>query len=252
MSEMASDVLADLIGEPLLDVRHLEVSYGSGVALSGVSLSVLPGEAVAVLGANGAGKSTLARACCGLVPSRAGRINWDGKDVTNWSADRRRRAGIMYLPEGRGIFPDLTVYENMCIAACLLRSRSARQEAIDRAAVMFPVLGQRAKQLAGSLSGGEQQMLSLARATVVVPRLIIADELSLGLAPLIVDQVLEYLARIRSEEGVAVVLIEQFVHRALAFADRCVILRRGTVSWTGKSTEGAGEAMSAYIGATDQ
>ena len=160
-----------------------------------------------------------------------------------------RRAGVMYLPEGRGIFPSLTVQENLTVAASLVRGRTERKDAIDRAISLFPILGERSKQEAGALSGGEQQMLSLARATAVVPRLVIADELSLGLAPQVVDMVFAYLDTIRTEQHVAIVLIEQFVHRALALADRCIILRRGSVSWSGPVEEGAAAALTSYMGA---
>ena len=232
----------------VLSVRDLGAAYGRAVALRGVDMDVSAGQVVAVLGTNGAGKSTLARACAGLVPARTGRITWKGQDATRWSAHRMRRAGLLYLPEGRGIFPGLTVHENLCLAASLVRGKSARGAAIGKAIELFPILGERGKQPAGALSGGEQQRLSLVRATVVVPSLIIADELSLGLAPQIVDTVFSYLADLRKEHGVGIVLIEQFVHRALALADNCLILRRGTVSWTGPAEDGAVAALATYMG----
>jgi len=233
----------------LLSIKGLSVSYGKAVALRNVDVDVAEGEVVSVLGTNGAGKSTFARALAGLIPVRSGTIHWDGQDVTRWSSHRMRRAGVMYLPEGRGIFPSLTVQENLTVAASLVRGRSERKDAIDRAISLFPILGERSKQEAGALSGGEQQMLSLARATAVVPRLVIADELSLGLAPQVVDMVFAYLDTIRTEQHVAIVLIEQFVHRALALADRCIILRRGSVSWSGPVEEGAAAALTSYMGA---
>ena len=230
----------------MLSVSGLEVKYGNSLALRGVDIVVPHGAVLAVLGSNGAGKSTLARTCSGLVPPTAGKILLDGRDITGWSPHKIRRAGLLYLPEGRGILPGLSVAENLRMAV-RLEPREVRQEATDRAIESFPVLGQRMKQRAGSLSGGEQQMLSLARALSVSPRLLIADELSLGLAPLVVDMVFDSLAKAKQAD-VTIVLIEQFVHRALAFADRCIILRRGTVGWEGPASEAAAEAAENYIG----
>ena len=168
--------------EPILDVRDLDVLYGPSQALFGVSVSVEAGTVVAVLGANGAGKSTLARAASGLVPRNAGSVHFDGHDVTKLSPHRIRKLGLTYIPEGRGIFPGLSVLDNLRMAVAQER-RQDRAGAIDRAIERFPVLGKRRTQRAGSLSGGEQQMLALARALAVSPKLIIADEMSLGLAP---------------------------------------------------------------------
>ena len=175
---------------PILEVRDLDVRYGTSQALFGVSLAVEPGTVVAVLGANGAGKSTLARAISGLVPPSAGRVTFDGRDITRHPAHRIRRMGLTYIPEGRGIFPRLSVVDNLRMAVAQER-RADRPEAIARAVERFPVLGQRSNQLAGSLSGGEQQMLALARALAVSPKLVIADEMSLGLAPLVAESVFE-------------------------------------------------------------
>jgi branched-chain amino acid transport system ATP-binding protein len=233
--------------KPVLSLQGITVSYGKGIALRDVSLDVLPGQTVAALGANGSGKSTLARACSALVPVRTGRKLLDGTDVTRWPAHRVRRSGILYLPEGRGVFPAMTVHENLRMAVGLA-PRALRHSGIERAVEMFPILGSRLKQRAGSLSGGEQQMLSVARATAMDPRVIIADELSLGLAPQIVDLIFSRLADLKAERGLSVILIEQFVHRALAFADSCTILRRGEVTWSGPAEEGAAEALDAYIG----
>ena len=194
---------------------------------------------VAVLGANGAGKSTLARAVSGLVPPAAGAIRFDGRDITGLPAHRVRQLGLTYIPEGRGIFPGLSVTENLRMAVAQ-EPRRDRADAIDRAIDQFPVLGTRRSQRAGSLSGGEQQMLALARALAVSPKLVIADELSLGLAPLITESVFESLEQAR-RSGITIVLSEQFVHRALSMADTCVILTRGRVSWSGPATEAGTE-----------
>jgi branched-chain amino acid transport system ATP-binding protein len=230
-----------------LVVEGLEVRYGPSQALFGVSLEVKSGGALAVLGPNGAGKSTFGRAVSGLVPASAGHIRFAGKDIKGWAPHRIRRAGLTYIPEGRGIFPGLSVVDNLRMATRQLGGRVERQAGIDRAVEMFPVLGQRQQQRASSLSGGEQQMLALARALVVNPKLIIADEMSLGLAPLMVDQVFESLQTAR-ESGIAVVLIEQFIHRALAFADHCVIFSRGLVGWSGPSSGAGQEVLDRYLG----
>ena len=232
--------------EPILEVRDLDVCYGSSQALFGVSVSVQPGTVTAVLGANGAGKSTLARAISGLVPATSGQVRFEGEDVTNVPAHRIRRRGLTYIPEGRGIFPRLTVVENLKMAVAQER-RSERAGAIERAIERFPILGNRSSQRAGSLSGGEQQMLALARALAVSPRLIIADEMSLGLAPLVAESVFAGLDDAR-RSGVTIVLTEQFVHRALSMADTCVILMRGKVGWSGPASEAGQEVLDRYLG----
>jgi branched-chain amino acid transport system ATP-binding protein len=234
------------MSEPMLVVEDLDVSYGASQALFGVSLEVEAASMVAVLGANGAGKSTLARTVSGLVPSTAGRIRFDGVDITGRAAFKLSAEGLAHIPEGRGIFPGLTVSENLRMAVKQLK-RPERDAAIDAAIERFPVLGERRRQGAGTLSGGEQQMLALARALAVTPKLIIADEMSLGLAPLVADAVFEGLDQAR-KSGIAVVLIEQFVHRALGLADSCVILTRGCVGWSGPASEAHQEVIDRYLG----
>jgi branched-chain amino acid transport system ATP-binding protein len=230
-----------------LSVDGLEIRYGASTALFGVSLEVSAGSALAVLGPNGAGKSTLGRAVSGLVPVARGHIRFSGRDITGWSPHRVRRAGLTYIPEGRGIFPGLSVLDNLRMATRQLGGRSERQAGIERAMKMFPILGSRETQRAASLSGGEQQMLAMARALVVDPKLIIADEMSLGLAPLMVDQVFESLQQAR-DGGITIVLIEQFIHRALEFADNCVILSRGLVGWSGPASAAGQEVLDRYLG----
>jgi branched-chain amino acid transport system ATP-binding protein len=237
------------MSEPLLSVTDLRVKYGSVEALFGVSLEVPEGSVTAVLGANGAGKSTLARAVSGLVPAAAGRIEFAGEDTTRWPAHLIRRAGLVHIPEGRGVFPGLTVQENLRMAVRRVGTAEQRSGAITRAFELFPVLADRRSQRAGSLSGGEQQMLALARALAVPPRLIVADEMSLGLAPLVVDSVFESLEE-AARSGVTVVLIEQFIHRALALATNCVILRQGEVVWTGAAAGAHQEVLDRYLGET--
>jgi len=230
-----------------LVVEDLDVRYGPARALLGVSLSVDGGKVLAVLGPNGAGKSTLGRAVSGLVKPKSGKVVFGGVDITGWAPHRVRRAGLTYIPEGRGIFPGLSVLDNLKMATRQVGRRAARQAAIERAIGLFPILGNRSQQRAGSLSGGEQQMLAMARALAVDPALIIADEMSLGLAPLMVDQVFDSLEKARNQ-GISIVLIEQFVHRALAFADTCVILTRGTVGWRGAAADAGREVLDQYLG----
>jgi branched-chain amino acid transport system ATP-binding protein len=232
-------------GSPLLAVRDLTVRYGDSQALRDVTFEVPPNSALAVLGPNGAGKSTLARALSGLVPAVAGSFALDGRDLTGQPPDAIRRAGLVHLPEGRGVFPTLTVLENLRMATA--GDRRGRPAALERAFEIFPVLRERRRQAAGTLSGGEQQMLSLARVLTADPRLVIADELSLGLAPKMVDVVFESLRRARSA-GVAVLMIEQFASRALDFADRCLVLRRGSVAWAGDAGLAGPELLRRYLG----
>jgi branched-chain amino acid transport system ATP-binding protein len=233
-----------------LAIQGLEVRYGPVRALGGVDIDAPAGELLAVLGPNGAGKSTLARTIAGLLPVTAGRILLDGVDIVGRAPHRVRRAGVAYIPEGRGIFPGLSVIDNLRMAVRQVGGREARVPAIERAVELFPVLGERSHQLAGSLSGGEQQMLGLARALAVEPRVVIADEMSLGLAPRVVDHVFERVESVR-RTGVTVVLIEQFVHRALAVADRCVIMSRGTVGWSGTPADAGQEILDRYLGEED-
>ncbi|MDQ1430035.1 MAG: branched-chain amino acid transport system ATP-binding protein livF [Actinomycetota bacterium] len=233
--------------ESLLTVEHLDVRYASVQALFDVSLAVPAGSVVAVLGANGAGKSTLARAASGLVPSFGGKIWFDGHDITKAKPHEIRRAGLVHIPEGRGIFPGLSVQENLRMAVRRVGTPDERRSAISRSYEMFPRLADRRTQRAGTLSGGEQQMLALARALAVPPKLIIADEMSLGLAPLVVDFVFESIER-ASQDGVTIVLIEQFIHRALGLASQCVILKQGSIAWTGPADSARQEVLDRYLG----
>jgi branched-chain amino acid transport system ATP-binding protein len=234
--------------EPLLSVKGLRVRYGPALALDDVTIEVGAGQALAVLGPNGAGKSTLARAVSGLVPAAAGAVRFDGIDVTKTPADHIRRRGLVHLPEGRGIFPALTVVENLRMAAALL-PRDARKDAIGRGLEMFPSLAARRTMKAGMLSGGEQQMLSLSRAFILRPKLLVADEMSLGLAPKLVELVFESLDALRQDD-VTIVLVEQFVHRALGFADHAVLLSRGRVAWQGPTSSAKHEVLARYLGET--
>jgi branched-chain amino acid transport system ATP-binding protein len=234
--------------EPLLVVDDATVTYGHARALSHLSFEVAPSSALAVLGANGAGKTTLARLLAGLTKPIGGRVVYDGRDITRMTPHRIARSGIAWVPEGRGIFPGLSVLDNLRARLRHATTRAQRDAAVTRAIELFPILHERRHQRAATLSGGEQQMLALARVLAVPPRLLVADEMSLGLAPLVVSAIFDGLERARSE-GVTIVLIEQFIERALAFSDRALILRRGEVSWEGPASEAGPEVLDAYLGA---
>jgi ABC-type branched-subunit amino acid transport system ATPase component len=231
----------------LLTVAELSVRYGDAIALTDVSFDLREGKALAVLGANGAGKSSLARAISGLVPRCAGRVTFAGQNITTRSSNRIRRMGMVHLPEGRGVFRGLSVVDNLRMAARTENGRKERRDAVELALEIFPGLASRRNQTAGLLSGGEQQMLSLARALATSPKLIIADEMSLGLAPLVVDQVFDGLTRARGA-GVTVIMIEQYVHRALDFADDCMVLQRGAIAWKGSAAAAHSEVLRHYLG----
>ena len=218
-----------------LEVTDLAVAYGAVTVLDGVDFSVSAGEVVALLGTNGAGKSTLLRAVSGVLPAKRGTITVEGTDVTRVHASRRVARGLVQMPGGRATFPGLTVEENLRLGACKLpaRERAPRiSDALDR----FPVLAERRTQLAGTMSGGQQQMLALARALMCRPRVLMIDELSLGLAPTIVAELLDAVVRLR-DEGVGVVIVEQQVDLALDVADRAYFLERGQVRFTGPANE---------------
>jgi branched-chain amino acid transport system ATP-binding protein len=231
----------------LLEVEGLSVAYGEARAVFDVSFALEAGTTLAVLGANGAGKSSLAAAIAGVLRPAGGRVRLAGTDITGWSAHRVTRAGVAYLPEGRGIFPHLSVADNLRVMLRHAVAPAERAAAYQRALETFPVLAERQRQAAGTLSGGEQQMLALARVLASRPRLVIADELSLGLAPRMVDAVFEALGRARAE-GVTILLIEQYVDRALAFADRALVMRRGRVAWQGPAPEAVAQALAGYLG----
>jgi branched-chain amino acid transport system ATP-binding protein len=226
---------------PALEVDHVDASYGPYRALFDVSFTVPAGGITALIGSNGAGKSTVARVVSGLVPSTRGTITMGGKDVTGQPAYRIARAGMAHVPEGRGIFANLTVEENLVLAFRQRVGRKQVQGALERAYEGFPVLGERCKQRGGTLSGGQQRLLSLAKVLVAPPHLFVADELSLGLAPVVIGTVYEGLRRI-NQAGTALLVVEQQVDRAVALADNAVILEHGTVAFTGPADQ-AKQAM---------
>lgn len=235
----------------MLSIEEMSISYGPAKALFDVSIGVSEGQVLAILGPNGAGKSSLAKAVAGEVFPTQGRIFFGGKDVTKLSAHQMSRAGVAYLPEGSGVFRELSVVDNLRMFLRRGCSRKACGEHIERVFELFPELAAHKHQRGGTLSGGEQQMLSLAPALVQPPKLIIVDEPSLGLAPLLIDRVFETL-EIARNEGVTIVLIEQYVHRALAFATQCAILQRGQLRWSGPTSGAHEEIMTHYFGITEE
>jgi len=214
----------------------LSVSYGPVTAVRDVDIEVREGEVLAVLGRNGAGKTTTMKALAGLLPVAGGRITYDGADVTEMAAEDRVRRGIVLVPEGRGVFADLTVRENLVMGA-YHRRRPARAltDDIERVTERFPRLTERINQRAGSLSGGEQQMLAIARGLMAEPSVLMIDEPSLGLAPVIVDHLYEFLGGLAAT-GITLVIVEQYVHVALGIADRAYVLDKGQIALQGSAS----------------
>jgi len=233
---------------PVLELDDVAVSYGKRRALEGVTLSVAAGEIVTLLGANGAGKSTTLRVVSGLVRPTRGRIRYEGRDITHVPADRIVAAGVGHVPEGREIFPEFTVHENLLVGGHTVE-RSRMGERLESVFRLFPVLRDRQSQLAGTLSGGEQQMLAIGRALMTRPRLLLLDEPSLGLAPMLAREIFRVIRRI-NESGVAVLLVEQNARRALALASRGYVLETGRLVTSGTSGELAADARvrTAYLG----
>ena len=230
---------------PVLGLHDVSAGYGPFRALFDVSLQVEAGEAVALLGANGAGKTTVARVASGLVAPEGGAVLVGDRDLTGQAPHAFARAGVAHATEGRSVFASLTVEENLRLSFRRSQGRRGVAAALDRAYEQFPSLDRRRQQLAGSLSGGEQRMLSMARVLVEAPALLIADELSLGLAPIIVDEVYAQLARLR-QEGTALLIVEQHVANALALCDRALLLDQGAIIWEG-STADAEERVAAHL-----
>ncbi len=219
----------------LLEVAGLEVAYGASQVLFGIDLAMAEGEAATLLGRNGMGKTTTLRAICGLEPVKAGRIRFMGDEIAGWRPDRIGRAGIALVPEGRQCFPNLTVDEHL-VAFSANRRGLARPWTPKRVYHLFPRLAERTKNLGNQLSGGEQQMLAIGRALVTNPRLLILDEATEGLAPLIRDEIWACLGRLRGE-GQSVLVVDKYVEKLIALADRHTILKRGRVAWRGSSAE---------------
>jgi len=234
---------------PILEVLDLSVYYGAIQALRGISLSVPGGEVVALIGANGAGKTTTLRAVSRMIRASGGTIRFEGEEVSRLPSHALVARGMAHAPEGRGIFLNLTVKENLDLGAYLRRDRDAILDDTRSAFKLFPVLGERKSQVAGTLSGGEQQMLSVARALMSRPRLMLLDEPSLGLAPQVVERIFGVLREV-NQGGVALLLVEQNAHKALQLAHRAYVLETGNVvmQGTGRELLASPEVRRAYLG----
>ncbi len=217
------------MSEPILELRGVCAGYGNIQALRDVSLRVLPGEIVTIIGANGAGKSTTLMTICNVVRATSGQVFYQGRDITGLSADRLPGRGLCQVPEGRRIFPRLTVQENLEMGAFLRKDAARIEFDLDKVFNYFPVLKERRKQPGGTLSGGEQQMLAVGRALMTRPRVLLLDEPSLGLAPLIVQRIFSIIRTINQEEDVTVLLVEQNANLALQTASRGYVLETGSV-----------------------
>jgi branched-chain amino acid transport system ATP-binding protein len=229
----------------MLRLDGIHAGYGGSTVLRGVSMLIPPSSVVALLGPNGAGKTTLLRVASGLLRASSGQVLLDGEDVSRLAPNQLVKRGVCHVPEGRGIFPSLSVRENL-----ILQSKPGTEsDSIEKAVSAFPRLGERLTQQAGTMSGGEQQMLALARAYVQNPRFVLLDEVSMGLAPKIVDEIFEFL-HVLAEQGASLLLVEQYVTRALAAADYVYLLGRGTVTFAGEPGELDADALAEqYIAA---
>ena len=236
--------------EPILELQNVYSSYGRIKALKGISIKVFPGEIVAMIGANGAGKSTTLMTICGVVPVAKGEILYNGKPIHGIAAEKLPPMGLVQVPEGRRIFPRLTLEENLEMGAFYRKDRSEIDRDLERVYDLFPILKERRRQQGGTLSGGEQQMLAVARALMTRPKLLLLDEPSLGLAPLIVQKIFDIIASINKEEGTTILLVEQNANMALQAAQRGYVLETGTI----KMEDEAGallhnpEIRKAYLG----
>jgi len=234
----------------VLEVTGLEVRYGSVTAVKGISLEVAEGEVVAIIGPNGAGKTSALRAITGLVPAAGGRVVFRGTDVSRWKAHRIVTLGLGHAPEGRRLFPQMTVMENLRMGAYRRRGPAEIGRTLARVEELFPRLAERRVQLAGTLSGGEQQMLAIGRALMAEPRLLVLDEPSFGLAPMIVREIGRIVRSINRERGVSVLLVEQNARMALGIAARAYVLETGRVALSGPSATLAESphVKAAYLG----
>ncbi len=232
----------------LLRVENLTVNYGSIRAVKGISFEVNPGEIVTLIGSNGAGKTTTMNTIAGLKGLASGKLFWNDTDITSWSSGRKVREGIVLSPEGRQVFPDFSVYDNLLMGGYLF-SKEQNEESLQTVHELFPVLKAREKQAAGTLSGGEQQMLAVGRALMSRPKLLMLDEPSMGLAPLIVKEIFALIKRIRSL-GTTILLVEQNARMALKISDRAYVLQTGKITLSGKASEllQSEEVQKAYLG----
>ena len=235
----------------MLEVRGIEVSYGEFLALRGISFTVEEGELVTIIGANGAGKSTILRAVMGLVKCRKGEIFFQKENITFTPSHQRARLGISLVPEGRKIFPDLTVAENLLMGAYIQGERKAVQSCMEEAFSLFPVLKERQNQVGKTLSGGEQQMLAIARSLMSRPRVILMDEVSLGLMPIYVEETFKVIENLH-QQGVTILLVEQNARKALTAADRGYVLETGEIVLSDQAEKLAldPQVKKAYLGGT--
>ena len=239
---------ASVNAAPLLTIEGLRGGYGRVEVLRGIDLHVNAGETVALLGSTGAGKSTLNNVMCGIYRAWAGKVIFDGVDLSGAHYTEVVKAGLIQVPEGRKIFPNLNVIENLTLGS-FVRARERRAENIDKVFATFPRLKERAAQLAGTMSGGEQQMLDIGRGLMAEPRLLILDEPSLGLSPLLVEELFELISQLRST-GLAVLLVEQNVGQSLEVANRAYVMENGGIRFSGSPDEllGSDELRQAYLG----
>lgn len=233
----------------LLEVKDLEVYYGVICALKGISFDVNEGEIVTLIGANGAGKTTTMQSVVGLIPSKAGSVTFEGKDITKTPCHKIVHLGMTQVPEGRRVFQELSVYENLLMGAYSVNNNSSFKEDLERIYTQFPRLAERRNQIAGTLSGGEQQMLAMGRALMSHPKLLMLDEPSMGLSPLLVDQVFDIIKSI-NKDGTTVLLVEQNAGKSLAISDRAYVLENGKIvlSGTGAELMASEEVKKAYLG----
>jgi len=232
----------------ILNVSQLRAGYGAVEVLRGVDLTVNAGETVALLGSNGAGKTTLNGVLSGLVKARSGHVNFEGQDITGWHTRKVVQAGLIHVPEGRKVFPNLSVLENLSLGA-FTRGRERRDANLEKIFGIFPRLRERVKQLAGTLSGGEQQMLAIGRGLMAEPQLLILDEPSLGLSPLLVEEMFTLIGQLKAN-GLAVLLVEQNVGQSLEIADRAYVMENGAIRFSGKPAEllASDTLRQAYLG----
>lgn len=233
----------------MLEVKNLEVYYGVICALKGIDFEVNQGEIVTLIGANGAGKTTTMQSVVGLIPKKGGTVTFDGHDITKTPCHKIVHYGMTQVPEGRRIFQELTVYENLLMGAYSLRNQSTFNNDLEAIYTRFPRLKERRNQIAGTLSGGEQQMLAMGRAVISHPKLLMLDEPSMGLSPLLVDQVFEIIKDI-NRDGTTILLVEQNAGKSLAISDRAYVLENGKIVLSGTGAELAASEMvrKAYLG----
>lgn len=228
-----------------IEVANLTLKYGDALAVDNVSFSLAEGECLTILGANGAGKSSIGKSLAGLLPPASGTITLDGDEIQNLDPYLIAGRGLSYLPEGRAIFPTLSVEENLMLGARKLAADP--KAAVQHAYELFGKLGDRRKQIARTLSGGEQQMLAVAKALITDPQVLVVDELSLGLAPLIIEDIYVALAQAREKNNVTIVLIEQYIDRALSFADRAMLMVHGHEVWNGPADSNADGIVRGFL-----